>query len=76
MTTKHRYAIRYGNGHGAEREDVGIWFTRAFDAEHALERFHDDDAGFDAYEIALATEGTLPHRWVWEKVPNAFMGAS
>lgn len=73
--SKGRYAIRYGNGRGTEREDVGTWFTRAFDKFDALERFHDDDAGFEAYEIAFAPTDVQCHRWVWEDLTRTSLGS-
>lgn len=45
--TLYKYKIRYTD---PVSRDYGtdVWFTYAYDAEHALEKFYDADDGFEA----------------------------
>ncbi len=71
MSELKRYTIEYGDGFGSEREVVGEWTTRAFDREHAIEKFRDssDDDGFVPFRIAM-TEGVARHLRNWFEVQS------
>lgn len=52
---KRRYGVEYGHeGFGEADTVIGVWTCRAYDMEHALEKFHDSDpdAGWKAFRIA------------------------
>jgi hypothetical protein len=71
---KARYAVEYGHcGFGEPSTVIGVWYTRAYDASHALERFYEhDDDGFMVFRVAKVPEGleSLSHRWSWQECPN------
>jgi hypothetical protein len=64
--TRKRFVIEYSDG-CFPASVIGNWYTRAYDMEHALERFFDSDdgAGFAPVRIASAPEDRQPHRYVW-----------
>lgn len=40
--TLTRYKVTYRDGYDAEGEVIETWFTWAYDAEHAEDKFYDD----------------------------------
>lgn len=62
--TLYRYAIEYGD---VGQIRIGIWRTWAYDLEHALERFRDDDVAFVAFRISRLTDAP-EYRQTWHTV--------
>ena len=57
---KHYFGVEYGNrGFAGESDEiVGVWVTRAYDAEHAVERFYEtgDEDGFVVFRVCVVQD--------------------
>lgn len=67
------FVIEYGTRDGETGEvcDLMQWRTRAYDAEHAIEKFYDhgDDDGFVPVRVAyIEGREARSHEWQWEEV--------
>jgi|688.fasta_scaffold1416681_2 hypothetical protein len=76
MSTRVRYGVEYGHKGFAGESDqvVGVWICRAFDTEHALQKFFDSDdgEGWKAFRVARIEDEkgeVIPsHRRYWVDV--------
>ena len=61
------YCVEYDDGDDSGMP-VTYWHTRAYSAEHALEKFEDGDEGFRALRVARVDHKKPRHRWKWVRV--------
>ena len=72
MSELKRYAVEYGDD--TDGYNIGTWYTKAYSAEHALEKFQDasEDDGFVAQRIALSETGMQRHKLRWFLAPRSY----